>query len=295
MARPTSISGGVSDSAGRVLATRQEPATGLFGEELRRLPRDGTQAMMTHGVEARHEAEETACVRMLRFFEDPAHGPALDDDTGVHDLHVVADRGDHSEIVTDHHQGHAEITAQLIEQREDLRLDRDVESGRRFVGDQQLGSQAMEWRSSRVGHAAAEAHRRSSTRRCGSECHTAQQVDRSPRAALRENPRCSRTDSAICSPTAAPIQRSQRILKTIEICRPRTLRIRLRWRASTRPRTRYCPKVNVGGGRKQANEAERGHTLPQPDSPTTPAPALCDRKLTPSTARTSHARGTKEQ
>ena len=39
----------------------------------------------------------------------------------------------------DQHDGHAEARLQLAQQLEDLRLDGDVERGRRLVGDQQLG------------------------------------------------------------------------------------------------------------------------------------------------------------
>ena len=49
----------------------------------------------------------------------------------------VGDLGDHAEVVGDQHDRHAELALQLAQQVEDLRLDGDVERGRRLVGDQQ--------------------------------------------------------------------------------------------------------------------------------------------------------------
>ena len=45
---------------------------------------------------------------------------------------------DHPEVVRDQDQRHAAMLTLALEQLEQLRLDRDVERGRRLVGDQQL-------------------------------------------------------------------------------------------------------------------------------------------------------------
>ena len=66
-------------------------------------------------------------------------GIGLDDLAGVHDRDAVGDLVDDSEVVGDQDHAHPELVAQAGEQVEDLGLDRDVERGRRLVGDQQLG------------------------------------------------------------------------------------------------------------------------------------------------------------
>src|SRR5437588_13119214 len=49
--------------------------------------------------------------------------------------HVLDDR----EIMTDEQQRQAELLLKILEQVDDLRLDRDVERGDRLVADDQLG------------------------------------------------------------------------------------------------------------------------------------------------------------
>jgi hypothetical protein len=70
----------------------------------------------------------------------------------VHHHHVVAQAGDHAEVVRDQHDRRAVVALQLAQQLRDLRLHGDVERGGRLVGDQQLGSQQQApSRSSRAG------------------------------------------------------------------------------------------------------------------------------------------------
>ena len=64
---------------------------------------------------------------------------ALDDAAGVHHVDLVADAGDHAQVVRDHDQRRARLGDQLLEQRQDLGLDRDVERGRGLVGDEEPG------------------------------------------------------------------------------------------------------------------------------------------------------------
>ena len=68
-----------------------------------------------------------------------AHVALLDDAARVHHDDAVGDLGDDAEIVGNEQHRHADLALQLVEQVEDLRLDRDVERGRRLVGDQQHG------------------------------------------------------------------------------------------------------------------------------------------------------------
>ena len=76
---------------------------------------------------------------MHRAREDDFGLGALHDLAGIHDRHLVGPFRDDAEIVRDEQDRHAEPLLQLADQLQDLRLDGDVERGRRFVGDQELG------------------------------------------------------------------------------------------------------------------------------------------------------------
>ena len=82
-------------------------------------------------------ASKPARIRMARPLEQRVHVALLDDAPAVHDDDAVGDLGDDAQVVRDEQHPHADLAPQLVEQREDLRLDRDVERGRRLVGDQQ--------------------------------------------------------------------------------------------------------------------------------------------------------------
>ena len=62
----------------------------------------------------------------------------LDDRPSLEHRDPVGDLGDHAEIVGDEQDGHAVLAPQFADEPEDLRLGRDVESGRRLVRDQEL-------------------------------------------------------------------------------------------------------------------------------------------------------------
>ena len=59
----------------------------------------------------------------------------LHDLAQVHDRHTVADVLDDPQVVRDEEVGQAELLLQVLQQVDDLRLDRDVERGHRLVGD----------------------------------------------------------------------------------------------------------------------------------------------------------------
>ena len=69
----------------------------------------------------------------------PKRGPhvgILDDLSAVHHRDAIRRLCDHAEIVRDEDDGHAHLALQLLEQLEDLRLNRHVQRRRRLVGDQ---------------------------------------------------------------------------------------------------------------------------------------------------------------
>ena len=71
----------------------------------------------------------------MRLREQRLDARFLDDLAAVHHDHARRDLGDDAEVVRDHRDRRAEPLLQIREQLEDLRLDRDVECGRRLVGD----------------------------------------------------------------------------------------------------------------------------------------------------------------
>ena len=105
------------------------------GRHLRGHPRIGDPG----AVEARVRLQQHLRVWMARVGEDVGGRPGLDDPPEVHDRHPVSEPRDHRELVGDEDHRQAEVAADLLEQRQELRLDRDVERADRLVGDQQPG------------------------------------------------------------------------------------------------------------------------------------------------------------
>ena len=122
----------------RVRAARVEPAARRRVEQRRRLARDLVEALDVH-VEPRQRSHQPPGVRVTRLVEDRAHGTALGDPRRVHDDHVVRGLGDDAEVVRDHDHGRAEVLLHALDERQDLRLGRDVQRGGRLVGDDQVG------------------------------------------------------------------------------------------------------------------------------------------------------------
>ena len=73
---------------------------------------------------------------------DLVGGPLLDDLAVVHDRDPVGDVADDADVVGDEEVGEAELVLEVVEQVDDLRLDRDVERGDRLVGDISFGCRA---------------------------------------------------------------------------------------------------------------------------------------------------------
>ena len=67
--------------------------------------------------------------------------PDLDDLAEVHHRDPVGDLADDGQVVGDEHVGQAELVLEVLQQVDDLGLDRDVERGDRLVGDDELGPQ----------------------------------------------------------------------------------------------------------------------------------------------------------
>ena len=96
------------------------------------------QALLLRAVEARDRAEQPPRVRVLRVVEELPSRRALDDAAGVHDNDLVCDLRDDAQVVRDQDDRGVELVLELVDQLDDLRLDRHVERRRRLVGDQQI-------------------------------------------------------------------------------------------------------------------------------------------------------------
>ena len=70
--------------------------------------------------------------------EKVGDGGGLDDASGIHDHHAVAEAGDNAEVVRNEDDGHAELALEFFNQLKDLRLDGDIEGRGGFVGDEYL-------------------------------------------------------------------------------------------------------------------------------------------------------------
>ena len=86
--------------------------------------------------------EQRPRVRVPRVAQHHLDRPALHDQPAVHDQHPAAVAGDHREVVADEDQRHPRFGPEAVEQRQDPRLDGDVERRRRLVGDDEARAAA---------------------------------------------------------------------------------------------------------------------------------------------------------
>ena len=88
--------------------------------------------------DCRHQG---AGIRVQRFPENDIAGPLFHDAPEVHDDGGVTEVLDHVQVVADEQVGQAEITLQVVEQVQDLRLHRDIERGSRLIEHDEAGAQ----------------------------------------------------------------------------------------------------------------------------------------------------------
>src|SRR5258706_3394616 len=115
-------------------AARVERAPGRDRVEPRHRSLDLRQALELL-ADGGNRAHKSCGVGMLRVVDDFLHRADLDDPPRVHDRDAIGGLRDHAHVMRDQHHRCAVVAAQALEQRDDLRLDRDVERGGRLVGD----------------------------------------------------------------------------------------------------------------------------------------------------------------
>ena len=99
---------------------------------------DRRQPLARHRAQIGHRAQQRAGVGMLRCCKQLRHRRELDHAAEIHHGDIIGHLRDHAHVMGDQHQRHAFCPLQPAQQRQDLRLRRDVERGGRLVRDQDL-------------------------------------------------------------------------------------------------------------------------------------------------------------
>ena len=136
--RQPGLLGGASGS--RLRAARVKAATTRKLPGARARATDGRQVAGPLAVERDHRLQEPSGVRMQWTRKERVHGRLLDHPARIHHHDAVGDLGGDSEIVGDEDHRHPGVPLQVLQQQQDLRLDRDVERGGRLVRHQQVGA-----------------------------------------------------------------------------------------------------------------------------------------------------------
>ena len=75
---------------------------------------------------------------MHRIFEYLFDRTLFNDLAGIHDRNTCRDAGHHTKVMRDQNQTHVVFSLQFLQQQQDLRLDRHIESSGRLISDDQL-------------------------------------------------------------------------------------------------------------------------------------------------------------
>ena len=191
----------------------------------------------------------------------------LDDLAEVHHRDPVGDVLHDAEVVRDEQVGQAELGLQVLQQVDDLRLDRDVERADRLVADDELGVRARARGRCRCAGAGRPRTRAGSARR-GAASPTTSSSSRTRRLCSARVPeRCTTIGSAMMSPTVIRgLSEPYGSWKMICISR-----------RSARSRSgpaRQALAVEADACRRSARSGDSMRPvvdLPQPDSPTSPS------------------------
>ncbi len=83
-----------------------------------------------------HAAHQALCIGVLGVGVDGRYRPGFYDLTGVHHPHMVADTGDHAQIMGDVHDGRIKVALEVFDEIQDDSLHRHIERGGRLVHDE---------------------------------------------------------------------------------------------------------------------------------------------------------------
>src|SRR5262249_2059788 len=110
-------------------------------DRARHLPLHGSESAtgLDARIRHRHGVEKRPGVGMQRVVEQLVAIRELDDAAEIHHRDALAEMPHPREIVSDEQVGEAEALAQILEQVDDLRLDRHVEGGYGLIADDEFG------------------------------------------------------------------------------------------------------------------------------------------------------------
>ena len=161
--------------------------------------------------------EQCDRIRVPGVREHLIRAGGLGDPPRVHHRDPVGVARDHAEVVGDQDDRHTQPFAQVVDQLEDLLLDRDVERGGRLVGDEQLGLAGQRHRDhDALPHARRRAGAGTSSDALAGLRHAdpGEHLDRPVgRLGAADRPRCSRTARRSGRRRSGRVQRGQRVLE----------------------------------------------------------------------------------
>ncbi len=274
-----------------VPAARREGAAWLSARQIRRTAGDAVQRPAGRTGQFRQRLEQRLGVRVAGTGEDSIRRRLLDDAAAVHNGNPLGPAADHAQVVGDQDDGHAQLSAQVVKQIEDLALDGDVQRRRRLVRDQHPGLAGQRGRDHRsLPHPAGQL-----MRVLGGDALRIRHPDQPEH--LHGTGRCRGPASALMhrdrladlpADSHGRIQAAGRVLEYHpHVVAPHRLHVPLRQCGQLRSGQpdRAAAIVPPGGSSRITERAVM--VLPQPDSPTSPrhSPAATLR-LMPSTART---------
>lgn len=115
------------------------PAVGVGLDQLSGLRLDLAQrdeALALGQAEARDGVEQCLEIGMSGVAVDVLDASALHHLAAEHDHHFLGDVGDDAQVMGDHEDGHVELGLEVLDEFQNLGPDRDVERGRRLVGNE---------------------------------------------------------------------------------------------------------------------------------------------------------------
>ena len=122
-----------------VLTTGSKGTTWREMHQIGGLSADGVQCGFAWFVQAGNGAQQTDRVGMPRVAIDIARA-ALLNQSGIHDVDSICIARHHAQIMSDQHHRDATLTRQVLHELEDLRLNGDIQSSGRFVGQDECGT-----------------------------------------------------------------------------------------------------------------------------------------------------------
>ncbi len=120
-------------------AVRAEGAAGRRGARAEDVSGQNDSPTRRIGVRVWDRRQQRLGTGMMRCREDAILRSDLHHAPEIHHHHSVGDVSHHREVVRDEEAREPAALLQVLEQVDDVRLDRDVERRDRFVGDDQAG------------------------------------------------------------------------------------------------------------------------------------------------------------